>query len=50
MIDWLSESLEELRPMGQRRRKAEDSGAGDSGDGVPANRKASRASRSTAKP
>ena len=50
MIDWLSESLEELRPKGRRRRTVKGSGATESADGVPASRKASRASRSTAKP
>jgi diacylglycerol O-acyltransferase / wax synthase len=50
MIDWLSESLEELRPRERRRRTATDSGAAGGGDGVPASGKASRASRSTAKP
>jgi hypothetical protein len=50
MIDWLSESLEELRPKGRRRRTVKGSGASESADGVPASRKASRASRSTAKP
>ena len=46
MIDWLSESLEELRPKkrGRRQGKAKASGS----DGGAARRKRSRASRSTA--
>jgi len=52
MIDWLAESLEELRPKrrAQGQAKAEDPSAVTGTDGRTATGTRSRASRSSAKP